>query len=202
MGFFLIFSNPSYSRPAGLESGPCAQCANVEYGAGKRFKIRTKSSAEVLCDARGKSEIANSPCVNSTCGLKSALTTRYPEIRAGWMISNWLGFMANPAKRFPMKIASITIKVKYGIQPGRPNGTHSYSHSFIPALDIFCPQCGQSQVWVEDGPGDYYAGPTHYCLACRRSFHMDVSSYVYLPGDTSSYGQILDQISAHINGRS
>ena len=96
----------------------------------------------------------------------------------------------------------ITLEIKYNIQPNYPNGTHTYPHSFIPAEGIFCPKCISAQVWVEAGPGDYYDGPAYYCLWCRRRFHVDVDNYVHPPGDTSPDGQILDQISAQINGRS
>lgn len=29
-----------------------------------------------------------------------------------------------------------------------------------------CPCCGEAQLWVESGDGDYYHGPTVVCLAC------------------------------------
>lgn len=32
----------------------------------------------------------------------------------------------------------------------------------------FCPNCGKREVYVDrDDPGDYYAGTTHYCMACH-----------------------------------
>lgn len=103
---------------------------------------------------------------------------------------------------FPMKtpIASITIDVKYNIKPGYPNGTHSSSVDFAPT-DLYCPKCGQHQVWVDTGPGDYYSGPTHYCLACRRIFYVDTTDYVCPRDSTDPDSQIINAISAHINGR-
>ena len=40
----------------------------------------------------------------------------------------------------------------------------------IEKTDIFCPNCGKQNIWVAVGEGDYYEGPTHYCLDCRYHF--------------------------------
>jgi transposase-like protein len=37
---------------------------------------------------------------------------------------------------------------------------------------LHCPQCGLTEVWVEFGEGDYYAGPSHLCVACGASFNL------------------------------
>ena len=39
--------------------------------------------------------------------------------------------------------------------------THGWEHT-----DFYCPSCGKQEVWVEDGPGDYYAGPDYLCRVC------------------------------------
>ena len=38
--------------------------------------------------------------------------------------------------------------------------------------DLFCPKCGQDKVFVEDGDGDYYVGPNHFCFDCDFIFHL------------------------------
>lgn len=40
----------------------------------------------------------------------------------------------------------------------------------VEPTDYFCPNCGQKSVHVEKGEGDYYHGPSYYCLACKLSF--------------------------------
>ena len=37
---------------------------------------------------------------------------------------------------------------------------------------IFCPDCGEQEVWTEEGGGDYYQGPSHICTACSFGFTM------------------------------
>lgn len=36
--------------------------------------------------------------------------------------------------------------------------------------DLYCPNCGIKNVKVETGEGDYYQGPSYYCLSCVHSF--------------------------------
>jgi len=51
-------------------------------------------------------------------------------------------------------------------------GTHSYEHSYEPT-SIFCPNCGnQHSVWRDANEGDYYVGPTYYCIACWCEFYL------------------------------
>lgn len=38
--------------------------------------------------------------------------------------------------------------------------------------ELYCPNCGKRDVWVEDGDGDYYAGPDYGCKACNHCFNM------------------------------
>ena len=56
----------------------------------------------------------------------------------------------------------VAVQVKY-------EAGHSYRESWS-ATDLHCPRCGAKAVWVEGGPGDYYEGPQHLCVACRTSF--------------------------------
>jgi transposase-like protein len=42
---------------------------------------------------------------------------------------------------------------------------HSYEEQWEQA-DIYCVNCGTKQVWVEEGEGDYYAGPRYLCTGC------------------------------------
>jgi DNA-directed RNA polymerase subunit RPC12/RpoP len=41
--------------------------------------------------------------------------------------------------------------------------------------EIHCPECGDKNVWVETCEGDYYLGPTNYCISCGHKF--SYSSY-------------------------
>jgi DNA-directed RNA polymerase subunit RPC12/RpoP len=36
--------------------------------------------------------------------------------------------------------------------------------------EIHCPECGVKNVQVETCDGDYYLGPTYYCLSCKHEF--------------------------------
>lgn len=40
------------------------------------------------------------------------------------------------------------------------------------AGDLHCPSCGETDVWVEVGRGDFYQGPEHICIACDSSFYV------------------------------
>ncbi len=37
-------------------------------------------------------------------------------------------------------------------------------------LDMFCPNCGQREVWHDLRGGDYYVGKSHVCTACDHGF--------------------------------
>jgi len=51
-----------------------------------------------------------------------------------------------------------------------PKG-HSLTFQYVIDETMYCPNCGApGQVWYEDGPGDYYVGPSHYCGACAATF--------------------------------
>lgn len=36
--------------------------------------------------------------------------------------------------------------------------------------DVYCPECGQANVYCEVGDGDFYEGSIHYCLNCKQRF--------------------------------
>ena len=36
--------------------------------------------------------------------------------------------------------------------------------------ELHCPACGMQNVKVEQGEGDYYTGPDHYCMNCKNVF--------------------------------
>ena len=50
-------------------------------------------------------------------------------------------------------------------------GTHKYEEKYI-LSELFCPYCGERDVWIEDSPGDYYVGPSHKCLSCDEEFYL------------------------------
>lgn len=57
---------------------------------------------------------------------------------------------------------SVEIKYKLG---------HSYT-SFYEISGWNCPNCKSEKVWVDQGDGDCYQGPTYYCVGCNCSFTM------------------------------
>jgi len=40
----------------------------------------------------------------------------------------------------------------------------------IEITSFYCPFCGEREVEVEVGEGDYYDGPTHKCKICKKEF--------------------------------
>lgn len=46
------------------------------------------------------------------------------------------------------------------------------SDESVVITDLHCPSCGQQNVFMEEGEGDYYEGPTHYCNTCNYTFSM------------------------------
>jgi len=36
--------------------------------------------------------------------------------------------------------------------------------------NYYCPNCGKKEVWTDNGPGDYYEGPTFLCTNCQNAF--------------------------------
>jgi hypothetical protein len=60
---------------------------------------------------------------------------------------------------------SKTITVDY-------KGGHSYTETWACDGEMHCPHCGEQEVWIEQGGGDYYVGVQHVCLACRWVFYL------------------------------
>ena len=54
----------------------------------------------------------------------------------------------------------------------------------------FCPWCGVKGLWVEEGEGDYYAGPQYHCVACN--------STAYLDGGEDARPEIIRQLSTGV----
>jgi transposase-like protein len=50
------------------------------------------------------------------------------------------------------------------------------SGATVISTDYYCPNCGKQNVFVEEGEGDYYTGPTHYCNTCDYSFSIPSGS--------------------------
>lgn len=38
--------------------------------------------------------------------------------------------------------------------------------------EFFCPKCGKQELWREGGSGDYYLGPSYYCVACETEHYL------------------------------
>ena len=42
--------------------------------------------------------------------------------------------------------------------------------------ELFCPLCGNKDVWVETTSHDYYMGSEYYCLKCDSKHNLDSSN--------------------------
>lgn len=42
---------------------------------------------------------------------------------------------------------------------------------------VYCPRCGNQEIWFRCDCGDYYVGEQHICTGCKATF--------YLPGGIS-----------------
>ena len=62
-----------------------------------------------------------------------------------------------------------TVFVPFAFTPRRPI-------EFVKTA-LFCPNCGDREVWRNADGGDYYVGEQYLCVACKHSF--------YLPNETS-----------------
>lgn len=49
--------------------------------------------------------------------------------------------------------------------------THHYWRE-VDKTNYFCPSCGKKNVWIEAGMGDYYCGPSHWCVVCGIEFSL------------------------------
>ena len=50
-----------------------------------------------------------------------------------------------------------------------------YSHKYPEKwaeTDLFCPECGNQTVYVEQSGGDYYVGVEYLCAGCGASFFL------------------------------
>jgi hypothetical protein len=74
----------------------------------------------------------------------------------------------------------------------RGRETHRRTYKFEPD-DCHCPHCGEKQVWVDTGPGDYYEGESYFCLGCER--HFTLPRCEIIPDDPKDdYRQIVDAL--------
>lgn len=78
-------------------------------------------------------------------------------------------------------IKHVTIKYEAG---------HSYDYTYEKS-DLYCPECGKQEVWIEQGLGDYYEGVGHECTHCGASFTMP-TLYTGEHGDEGN--QLLKQL--------
>lgn len=60
--------------------------------------------------------------------------------------------------------ASIEVEIKY------PAG-HSYPEVYE-KTDLYCPGCGDQEVWHEQGMGDFYVGTIFLCASCKADWTM------------------------------
>lgn len=37
-------------------------------------------------------------------------------------------------------------------------------------IELYCPSCGQQEVWQEQGSGDFYEGVDYACVNCKAHF--------------------------------
>jgi hypothetical protein len=63
--------------------------------------------------------------------------------------------------------------------------SHKYSETWTTHGDLFCPNCGKKEVWVEEGGGDYYVGNQYICTACAHEFHMPGLSTIHANDETN-----------------
>lgn len=46
------------------------------------------------------------------------------------------------------------------------------SGAIVDITDEYCPGCGKQTVFIEQGEGDYYQGPSYYCKSCNYAFSL------------------------------
>lgn len=71
---------------------------------------------------------------------------------------------------------SKTVKITYYRNKG---GAKVVGHSLTKEWErseYHCVGCGGSNVWCEEGPGDYYEGPEHMCEDCGEYWNFNGSS--------------------------
>lgn len=62
--------------------------------------------------------------------------------------------------------------VKMHVSYGNPR-THGCNESWE-KLALYCPNCGEKQVWRETSGGDYDVGEQYLCIACNHGFYLPV----------------------------
>jgi transcription elongation factor Elf1 len=74
------------------------------------------------------------------------------------------------------------MKIKYKINK------NNYHFEEVEKLNLYCPNCGEQEVYSETSEGDYYEGETHYCKNCTYSFTMPTKELndeiIWLNNDT------------------
>lgn len=78
--------------------------------------------------------------------------------------------------------------------------THSTSSTYEKEEGTYCPNCGKSGVWAEQGCGDYYCGVDYICVACgciwtMPTFRVAGSTSDNLSNDTDV--QTVEALRAH-----
>ncbi len=53
-----------------------------------------------------------------------------------------------------------------------PINDRDWHHEEVEKTRFFCPNCGDKNVYIEKGIGDYYEGEGHYCKNCNFHFTM------------------------------
>ena|ERR1043166_6425191 len=72
--------------------------------------------------------------------------------------------------------------------------THGHDES-CEKLALYCPNCGEKQVWHEMSEGDYYVGELYLCISCRHGFYLPVGVRSEL--DNEQGKQRLDALGAN-----
>lgn len=71
----------------------------------------------------------------------------------------------NKELKFDVKYFKCNVTTNY-VQEVSHSYTETWNH-----VDIYCPGCGQKDVWVTSGE-DYYHGAQHICMGCKKTFHL------------------------------
>jgi len=59
----------------------------------------------------------------------------------------------------------------YSHQYGEKKFSHKSTEEWE-KVKLFCPKCGEQNVWHETGAGDYYADEQYMCATCGSSFYL------------------------------
>jgi len=72
-------------------------------------------------------------------------------------------------------------------------GSHHYEQDYRKS-DMYCPSCGEKDIWENEGHGDYYLGTDYICTACESSHALDHSSKI----ETEAYTAVVRQLKSGI----